>query len=65
MSYKIFKVFIFNYSTIFENINTKNEYSNLSYSDHLNKLLNEYKKKESHLPHMSEYPDCRLIKIKG
>ena len=42
MSYKIFKVFIFNYSTIFENINTKNEYSNLSYSDHLNKLLNEY-----------------------
>ena len=42
MNYKIFKVFIFNYSTIFESINIKNEYSNLSYSDHLNKLLNEY-----------------------
>ena len=35
------------------------------HAEQCNKLLNEYKKKESHLPHMSEYPDCRLIKIKG
>ena len=35
------------------------------HAEQCNKLLNEYKKKESHLPHMSRYPDCRLIKIKG
>ena len=29
------------------------------------KLLDEYKKKESHLPHMVNYPDCRSLKIKG
>jgi dTDP-4-amino-4,6-dideoxygalactose transaminase len=28
-------------------------------------LLKQYKKKDSHLPHMVEYPDCRLIHIKS
>jgi dTDP-4-amino-4,6-dideoxygalactose transaminase len=30
-----------------------------------NDLLEEYKKKDSYLPHIVEYPDCRLVKIKG
>jgi dTDP-4-amino-4,6-dideoxygalactose transaminase len=30
-----------------------------------NKLLEEYKKKESHLPRIVKYPDCSKIKIRG
>ena len=35
------------------------------HAEQCNKLLDQYKKKESYLPHVAEYPDCRLIKIKG
>ena len=30
-----------------------------------NDLLEAYKKKDSHLPHVVDYPDCSTIKIKG
>ena len=35
------------------------------HAEQCNKLLDKYKKKESHLPHMFNYPDCRSLKIKG
>ena len=35
------------------------------HAEQCNKLLDKYKEKKSHLPHMADYPDCRLMKIKG
>ena len=35
------------------------------HAEKLSFLLNEYKKKDSHLPRIVKYPDCRTIKIKN
>ena len=34
------------------------------HAEQCNRLLEEYKKRDSHLPHMVEYPDCRNINMK-
>ncbi len=34
------------------------------HAEQCNRLLEEYKKRDSHLPHMVEYPDCRNIDMK-
>lgn len=35
------------------------------HAEQCNDLLEAYKKKDSHLPHVVDYPDCSTIKIKG
>jgi len=37
----------------------------VEHAETCNKLLEKYKKKSSHLPHIEEYPDCRAVLIKG
>jgi len=35
------------------------------HAEQCSRLLEAYKKKDSHLPHVVDYPDCSTIKIKG
>ena len=37
----------------------------VEHAETCDKLLEKYKKKDSHLPHIVDYPDCRSVKIKG